>query len=171
MPRNFENACPDRRKDRLDGPDDAVIERVHRASRFRFADAACNQQLDVPRFDLDIDSGPVADAIERFGERGNARPVRKGELLELRCRQLGDRLVRRSLGVPGVNDGIVVNDNNPVTGRVHIQLNSTGTKLDGALKGRERVLGMGLVRAPVSDALRRVQAATCSQAFLQVVAL
>jgi hypothetical protein len=66
---------------------------------------------------------------------------------------------------------IVVNDDNPVTRRVHIQLNSIGTKLDGALKGRERVLGMGLVRATVSDALRRVQAATCSQAFLQVVAL
>jgi hypothetical protein len=75
------------------------------------------------------------------------------------------------LGVPGVNDGIVVNDDNPVTGCVDIQLNTIGTKLDGALKGRERVLGMGLVRAPVSDALWRFQAATCSQAFLQVVAL
>ena len=171
MPRNFENAGPDSWKDRLDGPDDAVIERVHRASCSRFADAARNQQLDVPRLDLDIDNDPVADDIERLGERGNARTVGKRELLELRCRQLGDRLARRSLGVPGVNDWIVVNHDNPVTGRVHVQLYSIGSELDGAIEGSERVLGMGLVRAPVSDALRRVQAATCSQAFLQVVAL
>lgn len=171
MPRNLENARPDRREDRLDGPDDAVIERVHCAGRFRFADAARDQWLDIQRLDLDIHNRPGADDIERLAERRNARTVSKRELLELRCRQLGDRLVRRPLWVPGVNHGIVVNDDDPVTGRVDVQLYSIGSELDGALESRKRVLGMGLVRPSVSDALRQVQASTCSQAFLQVVAL
>ena len=73
--------------------------------------------------------------------------------------------------VPGVNDVIVVNDDNPVPRRVHVQLDSIGSKLDGALECGERVLGMGLVRAPVGDPLGRVAAWTCGQVFLGVVAL
>jgi hypothetical protein len=71
----------------------------------------------------------------------------------------------------GMNDRIMVDDDNSVTRGVHVQLDSIGTELDRALEGRERVLGMGLVRPPVSDALRGVQASTWSQTFLRVVAL
>jgi hypothetical protein len=71
----------------------------------------------------------------------------------------------------GVNDRIMVDDDNPVTRRVHIQLDPIGSELDRALESRERVFGMRLVRPPVSYSLRGVQASTCSQAFLQVVAL
>jgi hypothetical protein len=42
--------------------------------------------------------------------------------------------LRGLLRVPGVNDGIVVNNDNPVPRRVHVQLYSIGSKLDGALE-------------------------------------
>lgn len=171
VPRNFENARPDCGEDSLDGQDNAVVEGVHRASCFRFADDPRYQGLNTARLDLDVDDGPVADEIERFGKRRNPRTVAKRELRELRRGELSDCLVRRALWMRGVNDRIVVDDDNPVTRRVHVQLDPIGSELDRALEGRERVLGMGLVRPPVSDALRDVQASTCSQAFLQVVAL
>jgi hypothetical protein len=79
--------------------------------------------------------------------------------------------MRGLLPVPGVNHRIVVNDDDPVARRVHIQLYSVGAELDRALERRERVLRMSLVRPAMSDALRRVTAATCGQGFLQVVAL
>jgi hypothetical protein len=126
MPRDFENSRPDCREDCLDDHDDPVVERVHGARCFGFADAARDQRLDVARLDLDIDSCPVADDIERFREGRNGRTVSKRELLELRCRQLGDRPPRRPLRVPGVNNWIVVNDDNPVAGRVDVELNSIG---------------------------------------------
>jgi hypothetical protein len=59
-----------------------------------------------------------------------------------------------------VNDRIVVNDDNPVQRRVDVQLYPTGSQLDGAFECCERVLGMGLMRPPVSDGLGRVAAAT-----------
>jgi hypothetical protein len=68
--------------------------------------------------------------------------------------------------MPGVHDRIVVNHDNPVAGRVHVDLNAIGRKLDGALKRRDRILRMGLVRAPVGDPLGRIAASTCGQVFL-----
>jgi hypothetical protein len=73
--------------------------------------------------------------------------------------------------VPGVNDWIVVNDDDPVPRCVNVQLDSIGTELDGALERGERILGVGLVRPPVRDPLGRVVAGTCGQVFLRVVAL
>jgi len=70
-----------------------------------------------------------------------------------------------------MNHGIVVDHDNPVTGRVHVELYAVGPELDGALKRRDRVLGMCLVRPPVGDSLWRTTASACSQAFLLVVAL
>lgn len=148
-----------------------MVKRVYRTTCFGFADAARDQRLDVACFDLDVDNRPVADEIQRLGERRYASAVSERELLELRSGKIGDRLVCRSLRVPGVNDGIVVNDDNPVIGGVHVQLYSVGAELDGTLEGRERVLGMCLVRPAMSDALRRVLSSTCSQVFSQVVAL
>ena len=171
MPGNLENPCPDGRENRLHDPDYAVVERVHCARSFGFAYAARDQWLDVARLDLDVHDGPVADDIERLGEGRNARAVGERKFLELRCRQFGDRLPRGLLRMPGVNDGIVVNDDNPVPRRVHIQLYAIGSQLDGALECGERVLGMGLVRTPVGDPLGGVVASTCGQVFLQVVAL
>jgi hypothetical protein len=92
-------------------------------------------------------------------------------LLELDCGQLDDRFSGRPLWVSGVNDWIVVNDDNPVAGRVHVQLNALGSELDRTLERSQRVLGMSLVRPPVSDPLGRVVASACGQAFLTVVAL
>jgi hypothetical protein len=70
-----------------------------------------------------------------------------------------------------VNDRIVVNYDNPVASRVHVQLYSIGAKRDCTLERSKRVLGMSLVRPPMSDTLGRVVASTCGQAFLPVVAL
>jgi hypothetical protein len=73
--------------------------------------------------------------------------------------------------MPGVNDGIVVNDDNPVACRMHVELYSIGSELDCALEGRKRVLGMGLVSSPMRDPLGRLVLLACGQAFLGVVAL
>ncbi len=73
--------------------------------------------------------------------------------------------------MPGVYDGIVVNDDNFVVRGVDIQLYAIGAELDRACECGERVLGMSLVRSPVSDPLRWVVASTYGQAFLSVVAL
>jgi hypothetical protein len=75
------------------------------------------------------------------------------------------------LWVSCVNYGIVVNDDDAVQRRVHIELYPVRAQLDGALKCGKGVLGMCLVRPPVSDPLGRVVASTCRQAFLRVVAL
>jgi hypothetical protein len=58
-----------------------------------------------------------------------------------------------------------------VAGRVNVELNALGAKLDGALKRRERVLGVSLVRPSVGDPLGRIAAWAYGQAFLSVVAL
>lgn len=65
----------------------------------------------------------------------------------------------------------MVNHDDPVPRRVHVQLDPIGSKLDGALECGERVLGVALVRPAVGDPLRRAEAWTCGQVFLQVVAL
>ena len=70
-----------------------------------------------------------------------------------------------------VDDWIVVNDHTPIACRVHVQLYPIGAKLDGTLERGDGVLGMSLVRPPVSDPLGRVAASTCGQAFLPVIAL
>jgi hypothetical protein len=73
--------------------------------------------------------------------------------------------------MPGVDDSIVVYDYYAIAGRVHVELDSVGTELDGAGKRGQRVLRMGLVGASVGDAFGGIAAATCGQAFLPVVAL
>ncbi|HXL86339.1 MAG TPA: hypothetical protein VN927_03975 [Gemmatimonadaceae bacterium] len=65
----------------------------------------------------------------------------------------------------------MVDDHNPIPGRVHIQLYSVGAELDGTFERGDRVLGVSLVRPPVSDPLGRVAASACGQAFLPVIAL
>jgi hypothetical protein len=134
VPRDFENARPQRRENRFHGSHDTVIERVYSAGCLRFADAARDEQLDVPGLDLDINDCSVAHDIERFGERWNARPVSKRELFEVCCRQLGDRLSGGSLRVPCVHNGIVVNDDDPVQCRVDVELYPVRAQLDGALE-------------------------------------
>jgi hypothetical protein len=73
--------------------------------------------------------------------------------------------------MPRVDDGIVVNHDDPVARRVHVQLDAVGSELDGALERWNGVLGMSLVRPTVGDALGRIAASACGQAFLSVVAL
>jgi hypothetical protein len=73
--------------------------------------------------------------------------------------------------VPGVDHRIVVDDDNSVVRRVHIELDGVGAELDGALEGGERVLGMRLVRSPVGYPFGRVSAPAKGQAFLGVVGL
>jgi hypothetical protein len=70
-----------------------------------------------------------------------------------------------------VNHRIVVNDDNTVMRGVDIQLYAIGPELECACECGERVLGMSVVRSPVSDPLGWVVASTCRQAFLSVVAL
>ncbi len=68
-----------------------------------------------------------------------------------------------------VDDRIVVYYYNTVTSRVHIELYSVGSELDGALERGQRILGMTLVRAPMRDALGGI-AAAWGQVALWVVA-
>ena len=79
--------------------------------------------------------------------------------------------MRRPLRVPGVDNRIVVYHHDSVAGRVHIELDAVGPELDGSDKSGDRVLRVGLVRAPVGDSLRRIAASAYGQAFLSVVAL
>ena len=144
---------------------------MNRAACLRFANAARHQRLDVRSLDLHVDSGPVADGFERFRKGGNARPVGERDPPELRCGELGDGLMRRALGMPGVDDRIVMNHHNAVSGRVHVELYAVGSELDGALKRGYRILRMRLVGPPMGDAFGRFVWATCGQAFLPVVAL
>ena len=51
--------------------------------------------------------------------------------------------------MPGVDDRIMVNHDNPVTRRVYVELNALGAELDGALKRGDRILGMSLVCSAV----------------------
>ena len=79
--------------------------------------------------------------------------------------------MRRPLRVSGVNDGIVVNHHDPVTSRVHIELDAIGSQLDRSDERGDGVLGVGLVSAPVRDSLGAIAASAYGQAFLSVVAL
>lgn len=73
--------------------------------------------------------------------------------------------------MPRVDDGIVVNDDDPVASRVHVELDAIGPELNGSLERCKGVLGMSLVRPTVGDALGWCAASACGQAFLSVVAL
>lgn len=149
VPRDLEHARADCREDVFHDLDDAVVERVHGAGRFRFANASSNQGLDILRLDLDVHRRPASNRLERFRKGRNAHTVSERESLEFRGRDFSDRPMRGPLWMPGVDDWIVVNHDDPVASRVHVELNAIGSQLDGALKGGDRVLGMSLVRPTV----------------------
>lgn len=79
--------------------------------------------------------------------------------------------MRWPLRMPRVDDRIVVNDDDPVASRVHVELDPVRPELDRSLEARYRILGMSLVRPAVRDPLGRIAALTSGQAFLSVVAL
>ena len=169
VPRDLEHPGPDSRKDGLHDPHHAVVERVDGAGCFRFANAAGDEGLDVGRLDLDVHCRPRSDRGEHLSEGGNLRPVSQRESLELLHCETSDHAVSGTLRMSGVDDRIVVHYDYPVACRVHIELDSIGSELDGPLERGDRILGMALVRPAVGDALRGITAA-CGQAFLSVVA-
>lgn len=122
---------------------------MHSAARPGFANAPRDQWLDIPCLDLYVGRRAVAYGFERFMKSRNARPVSQGEFSELRFRKLRDGPVRGPLRMSGVDDRIVVNDDDPVASRVHVELNAVGPELDGAFESRNRILRMNLVRTPV----------------------
>jgi hypothetical protein len=65
--------------------------------------------------------------------------------------------------MPRVDDPIVVDDHDAVASCVHVELDAIGSELDRADKRSDRVLGMGLVRAPVGDSLWGIASATYGQ--------
>jgi hypothetical protein len=73
--------------------------------------------------------------------------------------------------MPRVNDGIMVDNYDPIASRVHVELDTVGPQLNGSLERCNGVLGMALVRPTVGDALRWSAVSVCGQAFLSVVAL
>lgn len=79
--------------------------------------------------------------------------------------------MRWPLRMPRVDDRIVVNDDDPVASRVHVELDAVRPELDRSLEARYRILGMSLVRPAVGDTLGRLAASACGQVFLSVVAL
>jgi hypothetical protein len=158
--RDLEDACADCGEDSFDDSDDAVVERVHSAARFGFANAASYQRLDVPRLDLHVDRRPFPYDLERFNKSWNARPVGQGELAELLFRQLCDCLLRGPLRMPGMDDRIVMNHDDPVASRVDIELDGVGSELDGALERSDRILRMRLVSPTMRDQLGRITAST-----------
>lgn len=80
------------------------------------------------------------------------------QLLRGQCRYayLSPRHISR------IEDGIVMDDYNPVRGRAHIELDRVGAELDRALERRDGILGQCVVGAPVRDR------EACETAFGQV---
>jgi hypothetical protein len=56
-----------------------------------------------------------------------------------------------------------VDDHDPVASCVHVELDAIGSELDRADERSDRVLGMGLVRAPVGDSLWGIASAAYGQ--------
>jgi hypothetical protein len=54
-----------------------------------------------------------------------------------------------------IEHGIVMNYNNAVARRMHVELDPLGAELDCAGKGRDRVFGERFVRPAVGDSERR----------------
>ena len=73
--------------------------------------------------------------------------------------------------MPGVDHRVVVNHDNTVPGRVHIELDAVGAQLDRALERSERVFRVRLVSAAVRNSFGRSTPSACGQGVLGVVAL
>ena len=73
--------------------------------------------------------------------------------------------------MPGVDHRVVVNHDNPVPGRVHIELDTVGAQLNRALERSERVLRVRLVSAAVRNSFGWSTPSACGQGVLGVVAL
>ena len=71
--------------------------------------------------------------------------------------------MRGPLWMPRVDNRIMVDDHDAVASCVHIELDAIGSELDRADKRRDRVLGMGLVRAPVGNSLGGIASAAYGQ--------
>lgn len=165
---DLEHAGPQSGEDAFHGFYNAVVERMHGAVPLMLADNPDHQRLDGCRLDLDIDHGVTSDCIEDSGERRNLDPVIESEIGEVGSAQVGDRTWWM---IDCVNDRVVVDDYHSVAGGVDVQLDGLGANFYGAEKGRNRVLGQGLVGPAVGNLLGRGWAAGSVQAFPRVVAL
>jgi hypothetical protein len=156
MPRDFEDPRPDRGEKSFYGFHYAVVEGVDRAVRRRLPYRTNHQRLDVPRLDLDKHCRTVSDCVQNFRERGNEH-----SLSQRKAPQLIHGKIRnaRSPCIPeiaGLNDRVVVYYHRAVACRMYVQLNSLGSKLDGAQKSGNRILGKSVMRTPVGDRDRSV---------------
>ena len=165
--RVLEHTCPQRREDALHRPDDAVVERVHRAGGFAFANHPDDQRLDARRLDLDVDDGIGANGIEHRGERRDPDIVTEMEFPELSVRQPGDAMPSQTAGI---DDGIVVHDDGTVARGVNVEFDTFRSQLDRSQKCGDGILWQGLMRSTVGDLLWRSLSGR-AQAFSRVVAL
>lgn len=168
MPRVLEHASSQRGEDALHRPDDAVIERVHRAGRFAFANHPDDRRFDSRRLDLDVNDGIVSNRIEHGGECRDLDVVSEMEFLELCIRQRVDAMPGEAVGV---DDGIVVDDDGAVPCSVYIELDTFRSQLDRAPECGNGVLRQGLMRSAVGDLLWQRALTGSGQAFPRVVAL
>lgn len=166
--RILQHARSDRRKNRFNGFDNAMVERVDGAARFVLANNAHDERLDAGRLDLDVNHGIDTNGSEDCSERRNLHVLGEPKISELAGRQLGNCVRRESRRI---NDRVVVNDNNSVIGGVDVELDCLGAQLDGAQKSRDGVLGQGLMRPPMRDFLGWASPRCGVQVFSRVVAL
>jgi len=165
---NLQHARSDRRKNALNGFYDSVVERMNRAPGFVLANDSNHQRLDSGSLDLDVDHCIAADRVENGGQRRYLDTLLEPEFPDLVEGEVSDPAGGK---VGRVDNGIVMDDDDSVARRVHVELDGIGAELDRAGEGGNGVLGDRLVCPPVGDPFRRGAPGGCVQAFPRVVAL
>ena len=141
---------------------------MDRAPRSVLANKPGDERLDAWRLDLDVDHGVSPNGIEHCAQCRNRDALPQGVLAEL----VGPEVSDAAWAVAGrVQYRIVVDDDNPVGGRMDVELDGVRTQLDRAEESGNGVLRQRLVRAAVGDFLGRGTPGRRVQAFLRVVVL
>ena len=104
--------------------------------------------------DFDVDGGAHTNEVEHLVERGHGGSARQGRCQCPSGAECGDIGACRFAHVINLDRRIVVNHNQAVCRRVHVQLDAIRALVKGDLKGGEGIF-MGLARrAAMGDDLR-----------------
>lgn len=109
------------------------------------------ERLDVSPLDLDEGYRSRADRPERFDQGGNPDAGAQGMRFHDVEVGVGDGDISGLRHTSRVEHGIVMNHNDAIARRVHIELDSLGAQLERSLEGWNRVFGQRFVRPAVGD--------------------
>ena len=111
-----------------------------------------HEPFDPGSLDLDVDRRCLTDQSEHLGERRNADAGGHTERLKLVVREVGDCSAgETTLTALCAGHGIVMDDDHAITGRVYVQLDPIGAKLDRSREARQRILRLLPRRSAVRD--------------------